>query len=202
MKSPDYAVLKLGPKESNQLAYPNHDRANDIFGMWMSGATEDEIALFIDLPIDEVKKDLMYVNTRLSVREIINHNNNRDRILLQRQNSESFRELMKSTLSTPAAAFLAAGLTPAGILKEYREATGMVQKAEPLLQINTQINNQPSSSGGQIQSAEDVIRRVLNQINSDDQQAQGSQEIIDAEVCDQDAVDSVGDEKDRTPEPE
>ena len=199
MKTPEYSLAKLAPQESNALAYPNHDRANDLYGLYMTGYTEDEISVFTGLDIVEVKKDLMYVNTKLSVRQIIQHNNDRARILLQRENSLNFQNLMKDSLSTPAAALIAAGLSPASVLKEYREATGMVQKAEPLLQINTQINNQPTASSGGIQSTEDVIRRVLNQIN---QSVPASPEIIDAEVSDQEDLDGSDYDTDRDPEPE
>jgi hypothetical protein len=195
-KTPEYALAKLAPPESNALAYPNHDRANDIYSMWMTGYTEDEISDFMSLDATEVKKDLMYVNTKLSVRQIISHNNDRERIILQRKNSESFRELMRQSLETPAAVLLAAGISPAGILKEYREATGMVQKAEPLLQINTQINQGASTPNGGIQSAEDVIRRVLNQINSADQE---NPVEIDAEVVDPGGQPNPGDETDLIP---
>ena len=106
---------------------------------------------------------------------------------------------MKDSLSTPAAALIAAGLSPASVLKEYREATGMVQKAEPLLQINTQINNQPTASSGGIQSTEDVIRRVLNQIN---QAVPESPAIIDVEDSDQEDLENTDYDTDRTPDSE
>jgi hypothetical protein len=181
MKTPEYALARLAPPESNALAYPYHDRANDVYGMWLTGYTEDEIANFTSLSVEDIKKDLMYVNTKLSPRQIISHNNERERIMLQRENSEGFRKMMKDSLNTPVQALLDVGLSPASVLKEYREATGMVQKAEPLLQINTQIN-QSQATTGSIQSAEDVIRRVLNQIDSD---SQANQEVIDAEYEDQ-----------------
>ena len=199
MKTPEYSLAKLAPQESNALAYPNHDRANDLYGLYMTGYTEDEISVFTGLDIVEVKKDLMYVNTKLSVRQIIQHNNDRARILLQRENSLNFQNLMKDSLSTPAAALIAAGLSPASVLKEYREATGMVQKAEPLLQINTQINNQPTASSGGIQSTEDVIRRVLNQIN---QAVPESPAIIDVEDSDQEDLENTDYDTDRTPDSE
>lgn len=198
-KTNEFSLAQLSPKESNALAYPNHDRANDLYGFFMTGYTEDEIALFMGMDVSEVQKDLMYVNTKLSVRQIIQHNNDRSRILLQRENSLNFQNLMKDSLSTSAETLIAAGLSPASILKEYREATGMVQKAEPLLQINTQINNQPTASSGGIQSTEDVIRRVLNQIN---QSVPESPEIIDAEVSDQEDLDDSDYDTDRDPEPE
>lgn len=198
-KAPEYSLIKLAPPGSNPLAYPNHDRANDLYSMWMTGYTEDEIAEFISLDVSEVKKDLMYVNTKLTARQIIAHNNDRNRILLQRKDSESFRKMMSDSLSAPVEALLAAGLSPASILKEFREATGMVQKAEPLLQINTQINNSPAPSGG-LTSAEDIIRRVLGQINQGSSSTRSEPESndpgepIDAEVVEQDPEDQIPDD--------
>lgn len=195
-EAPGYAVAKLAPPDSNALAYPNHDRANDIYSMWMSGYTEDEIADFISLDVAEVKKDLMYVNTKLTTRAIISHNNDRQRIMLQREESEAFRKMIKDSLAQPVVSLLAAGISPAGILKEYREATGMVQKAEPLLQINTQINNSTSPAGG-ITSAEDVIRRVLNQINLDQSaHTPEPQDYQDAEIVGSDS------DTDQIPDPD
>jgi hypothetical protein len=201
-KAPEYALAKLAPPESNALAYPNHDRANDVYSMWMSGYTEDEVADFVQVDVAEVKKDLMYINTKLTTRQIISHNNDRSRIMLQRNESEAFRAMMHGALSVSVGNLLAAGISPAGILKEFREATGMVQKAEPLLQINTQINNTPASTGG-ITSAEDVIRRVLNQIDQENppDPDQGP-EIVDAEVVDPEDQSSPDDETDHVPEPE
>lgn len=45
-------------------------------------------------------------------------------------------------------------------MKEYREATGMVAKPEPLPQVNMQQNFSGNSSAGRhgISSAEDLIR--------------------------------------------
>lgn len=165
----------------------------------MSGYTEDEVAGFLSVDVEEVKKDLMYVNHKLTTRQVISHNNDRNRIMLQRSESESFRQMMKDSLSQPVGALLAAGISPAGILKEFREATGMVQKAEPLLQINTQINTQTTTSGG-ITSAEDVIRRVLSQINQETPPAPDSDEAIDAEVVDPEDQPNSGDETDHVPE--
>jgi DNA-binding CsgD family transcriptional regulator len=190
-KADEHALAKLAHPESNALAYPFHDRANDLYGMWMTGYTEDEISLFMGISVDEVKKDLMYVNTRLSTNQIIKHNNDRTRILLQRNESEAFREMMKDSLSQSVEKMINVGLSPASILKEFREATGMVQKAEPLLQINTQVNTTRSVGGG-VTSAEDIIRRVLNEINQETLDPVDSSELhlVDPPVIDAEVVDS------------
>lgn len=197
-KAPEYSLAKLAPPECTALGYPNHDRANDVYGMWMAGYTEDEVSAFMSLDIEEVKKDLMYVNTRLATRQIIHHNNERQRILLQRQNSEDFRRLMQESLQMPASVMINNGLSPAGILKEYREAVGLVQRAEPLIQVNTQVNNPGTAVSGGITSAEDVIRRVLKEISQGETgpiESPSEAETVDAEVLD-------GNDEDRVPDPD
>jgi hypothetical protein len=212
-KASEYAVAKLVPPESNSLAYPFHDRANEVYGLWMSGYVEEEIAEFFSLEVVDVKKDLIYVNHKLAVRQIIQHNNDRQRIVLQREQSEAFRKMMKDSLGQSVQALLSAGISPAGILKEFREATGMVQKAEPLLQINTQINSDGSGTArggggnGGITSAEDVIRRVLNQINqeappSQDIEKDGKETVIDAEVVDPEGQSPSDADMDQIPDPD
>ena len=193
-KAPEFHIAKLAPPESNALAYPHHDRSNDLYSMWMSGFCQEEIASFAGISVEDVDKDLMYVSTRLPVRTIIQHNNDRSRILLQRNQSESFRNMMRDSLAQPVSSLLAAGISPAGILKEFREATGMVQKAEPLLQINTQnISNSGSAGTGGVTSTEDIIRRVLGEINQDalaqtTSTDPESDQVIDVETPDEDHI--------------
>ncbi len=182
-KAPEYLIPKIAPDQSVALDYPFHDRAQQLYNQWISGFTEDEIALFHQLPLEEVKRDLMYVQTKIPVRQIIAHNNDRNRIMVQREQSESFRRLFKESLELSAAQLVANGLSPAGILKEFREATGMVQKAEPLIQVNSQqnfIGGGASGSNG-VTSAEDVIRKVLDRINQNALPEPGP-EVIDVEA--------------------
>jgi len=194
------ALMKL-PQETTDLAnYEFHDRATEVYNHWMSGFTEDEIASFHNLKPDEVKKDLMYVQTRLPVRSIISHHNDRNRILVQREKSQDFRKLLGDTLKMGAEAILAAGVSPAGILKEFREATGMVQRAEPLIQVNTQQNFGSASptNGRGINSTEDVIRKVLDRINhnalASNAPVQEAEIVSDAEPQEGDQEDQVPDE--------
>jgi hypothetical protein len=186
-KSSEFLIPKLIPPGGDALEYPTHDRANLLYNMWMSGATEDEIAQFYSLTVEEVKQDLLYVKSRIPIRQIISHNNDRTRILVQREQSESFRKLIGDSLAIPAQSFLVAGISPTGVLKEYRESVGMVQKAEPLIQVNTQQNflgGGPSGKNG-VFSAEDVIRKVLDRINQNENPPE-EDSVIEAQIVTED----------------
>lgn len=112
--------------------------------------------------------DIQHIQGILPTRTVISQNNDRSRILLQRQQSEDFRRLLGQALKMDAQSFLAAGVSPAGILKEFREATGMIAKAEPMIAIQQNINT-VSHAGGGIRSAEDLIRSVLRNMEDDTQ---------------------------------
>jgi hypothetical protein len=175
-KVPEYHLAKIAPPGSMVSDYQNRERARDTYGTWMSGFTEDEVAKFYGIPVEEIERDIVYIQTTTPTRQIIAHQNDRNRILIQRQESQKFRELLKGALELRAVDFLAAGVSPAGILKEFREATGMTSRAEPLIQINTQQNFSGPPGQGAITSAEDVIRRVLDKID------QNNSPIIDVEA--------------------
>jgi hypothetical protein len=169
-----YAITKQGPEpllHKDRTSYANHDRACRVYSQWLAGYSEEEVADFFGIQPRDVELDIQHVHGILPTRTVIAHNNDRSRLLVQRQQSEEFRRLMHESLSTPASALLAAGISPAGILKEFREATGMVQKAEPLVQVNTQVNNAGGTMGGGITSAEDAIRRVLSAMAEEDSRA-------------------------------
>lgn len=182
-KASEFALAKLTPPGGNALEYPNHDRANEIYSQFISGFTEEEIATFHSLDLEEVNRDLMYVQTRIPVRQIISQNNDRTRILVQREHSENFRRLIGESLALPAGEFLKAGVSPTGVLKEFRETTGLVQKAEPLIQVNTQQNFLGGGASGQngISSAEDVIRKVLDRINQNENPPE-EERVIEAQI--------------------
>jgi hypothetical protein len=135
----------------------------------LAGYTEEEVAKFFGIEPRDVELDVQHIHGVLATRTVIAHNNDRSRLLVQRQQSEEFRRLMGEALKTSATDYLNSGISPAGILKEFREATGMVQKAEPMVQVNTQINTGNTQG---ITSVEDLIRRVLaNRANEERQVA-------------------------------
>jgi hypothetical protein len=165
-----YSIVKEGPEpllHKDRTAYPNHDRACRVYSQWLAGYSEEEVADFFGIQPRDVELDVQHIHGILPTRTVISHNNDRGRLLVQRQQSEEFRRLMGEALKTSATDYLSAGVSPAGILKEFREATGMVQKAEPLVQVNTQIN---TGNIHGITSAEDAIRKVLAAMAEEERQ--------------------------------
>jgi hypothetical protein len=173
------AIAKIGPG-STALEYLTHDRAVDIYNSWAVGFSEGELAKFYGVEVEEVKRDMAHIMSTMSPRLIIHDRNNRLRIVLQREYDKDFENLMSGSLKMGADQYIAAGISPAGVLKEYREATGMVQKAEPLIQVNTQINNPANAGigGKKIRCAEDMIRMVLAETTKTNKT---DENIIDAE---------------------
>jgi hypothetical protein len=190
-KATGFAIIKTTPPGGKIDKYQFHDRANEVFAAWMSGATEDECSQYFGITLEDVNNDLLHVKIALPVRLIISYNNDRNRILIQRQSSEDYRKLISDSLKTPAATYLAAGVSPAGIGREFREATGLVQKAEPLINVQTINAGNQTTSKSPIQSAEDIVRLVLGQINEQETPTPPTKEeegVIDAEFVDEDKV--------------
>lgn len=181
-----YSIIKQGPEpllHKDRTAYPNHERACRVYSQWVAGYSEEEIADFFGIQPRDVELDVQHISGILPTRTVIAHNNDRSRLLVQRQQSEEFRRLMGEALKTPANDYLSAGISPAGILKEFREAVGQVQKAEPLVQVNTQQNFVGSGPAGslRISSAEDVIRLVL--AKQAEQESKAESVTSDKEPC-------------------
>jgi len=159
----------------DRKAYPEHQRACRVYSQFLAGFTEEEIASFFSIPVRAVELDLQHVAGLLPSRVLVAQWNDRARLLLQRSESERYRRLMGEALSVQATDYLKAGISPASALREFREATGLVSKPEPLLQINTQANIIGGNAGINAQgitSAEDLIRRVL------DRMAQNGQAVL------------------------
>jgi len=165
-KIPDeYLIQKLAPVEANVEGYAQHERALRTYNAYLAGYTEDEIAAAYGIKVAEVKRDIMHVQASLPPRTLIQHHNERTRILVQREYSENFRKLLGRALELPPTQYLTSGVNPSGILKEYREATGMTSR-EPLIAIQQNINQSGGSGGPSVMSAvttEDIIRRVLDE---------------------------------------
>ena len=169
-----WAIIKssVASEGAQALDYENHDRACELYSHYMSGYTEEEIVSFFNLEVEEVRKDLQHIKSTLPVRTLIAHENDRQRIIVQRNNGIVYEKLLSRSLNMEPLDFLKMGISPAGILREYREATGMTQRPEPLIQVNTQQNflNGSRANGQGLTSAEDVIRRVLEQMDLQEQQ--------------------------------
>jgi hypothetical protein len=159
-----WAITKAGPEpllRRDRTEYEHHARAQKTYSQWMSGFSEQEIADFFQIEVEDVLRDVQHCHQILPVRTVLAHLNDRNRILIQRAEGEKYRRLLSESLSTPVEDYLQSGVSPVGTLKEYREATGMVTKAEPMIQVNTQINSNTGNGNG-ITSAEDAIRRALS----------------------------------------
>lgn len=145
--------------------YKNSQRAAKVYSHYLSGFAEDEIAYFFKISETEVKLDLQYVQSGMSPRAIIAHNNDRARILVQREQSDKYRRLLKDSLAKPVDEWLASGISPVGVMKEYRESVGMVQRPEGMsINFNRQTNNTAnvfSGNGTPIRGVEDIIRGIL-----------------------------------------
>jgi len=168
MKAPGTALIQFATQESKDLEYPEANRAHKVYASWMSGYTPEEIAKSKGLEVEQVEKDLEYVSQSLPVRTLIAHGNDRSRILLQREQSDDFRRLMKESLEKTATDYIKEGLSPAGALREFREAVGMVEKPGTFVTLNQAFVspgsvNSPIGSGAP-RSAEDLIRKVLKRI--------------------------------------
>lgn len=168
----DWAVVKnIASPPVVHTDYPEHDRAKGTYGQWLSGFTEEEIAKFHGTDVAEIERDVQHIQSTLTQRMVITHNNDRNRILIQRQQAESYQRLLGEALEVPAQQYVAAGITPAGPMKEYREAVGMTERPGGIaLHVSTEVNVQNAG----LSSSEDVLRTVMKKMKAE-------QEPIDIE---------------------
>jgi hypothetical protein len=138
--------------------------AAKCYNMFVGGYSEEEVAVYFEVPVNIVERAIQHTRSCLSGRTIIAHNNDRLRILVQRSESEKYRKLLGDALSINAEDFLKAGIAPAGTLKEFREAVGMTEKPGGIgisLTQNTMIARKTVWNGMQIRSPEDLVRAVI-----------------------------------------
>jgi hypothetical protein len=129
------------------------------YNMFIAGYTEEEVAHHMGVRVEVVERAIEHTRSCLSSRTIISHNNDRQRILLQRAESDKYRKLLGDALNISAKDYLAAGITPAGTLREYRQAVGMEEKPGNMSISVTQ--NSAISVRPEVRSSEDVLRRVI-----------------------------------------
>lgn len=179
-------------KRSGNDIYPQHDRAVVTYNHYISGFTEEEILEFLratgeECELADIVRDIQHIKTLHPTRVLIAHENDRNRLLIQRTEGRQYRRLLAEALAMKAEAFVAAGMSPTTPLKEFREAVGMTEKPGA---INVSVNQQNLNlSGGErnnsgVRSSEDLLRSVMDRMKAN--QAQISQEaastVIDAEV--------------------
>ena len=158
-----WAIKKDGPRpllNRGKTEYPHHKRAARVYSQWLSGYSEEEIATFFELTVDEVERDIQHTSSLLSQRTVIAHHNDRNRILTQRAEGARYRKLLRDALATPVEDYLEAGIAPGGVLKEYREAVGMTEKPGG---IRVNIANTVSSRG--VSCSEDLLRLAISKLD-------------------------------------
>jgi len=147
------------------------DRAYKCHSHWMVGFEPDEIAAYFDITEDEVKRDLQHVQANMTPAAVTKMFNDRQRIRIQRDQSYNYEKLLKDSLNKGPDDYIDKGMNPSGILREYREATGLTERGAGIniaFNKNTQINN-PGAPPGRIdntsgvKSMEDVVRLVIEQ---------------------------------------
>ena len=189
VKSDVPPLIKRGAKDD----YPEHDRAVKVYNHYISGSIPEEIVAFlnkigIDCDVTDIECDLQHIKSLHPTKVIIAHENDRNRLLLQRTEGEQYRRLIGEALKLQAVQYLAAGISPTGPLKEYREAVGMTEKPGS---FNLAINQQSLNIGGGearqqsgIRSSEDLLRSVMDKMNAANAQNQipPEGEIINAEA--------------------
>jgi len=153
-------MTKVGPRplvRRIKSDYPHHKRATRVYGHWLSGYVESEIAGFFGISEAEVERDVQHVQAMLSPKVIIAQHNDRARILLQRAQSENYRRLLGQALEMAAEDYLRAGLTPATVLREYREAVGMQERPAPQ---SVNVTTCLTGNAALPRSPEEIIRHV------------------------------------------
>ena len=166
---------------SQKTDYPNHERASKAYTIYISGYTQEEIAKFLGCSLEDVEADITHMHSVVNTPTIIRHENDRNRILIQRTEGERYRKMLAQTLSIPAEQYLAAGITPVGPMKEFREAVGMVVKPDAVGVHVSQTQVNVSGGGSTISSSEDLLRSVMAKLKTN---YDSSQEPIDVEVVD------------------
>jgi hypothetical protein len=172
-KRNDWLSAKIGAP-IRQADYEFADRAIQVHSHWVVGYDEPEIAAFFHLTELEVAQDLQWVRSRMTPRQINVMDNDRDRIKLHRVHSREYSRLLEESLKTTAKEYIAAGMSPVGPMKEYRQAVGMEEKPGGLaISFNNTKNTAniiaPSSGvspanlggGGKIRSFEDLVRSII-----------------------------------------
>lgn len=152
--------------------YPEAERASKVYTHYITGYAEEEIVKFMnaggaECTVEDIERDIQHIQSLLPTRTLIAHENDRNRLLLQRTEGRQYRRLLSEALSIEAARYLASGVSPTGPLREYREAVGMQEKPGS---INLNVSQQNLSLGAGVASgvtsSEDLLRRVMSRMKS------------------------------------
>ncbi len=81
-----WAFTKTGPQpllRRTGKKYAEHERAQETYSQWLSGFSEEEIARFFDIDVVDVLRDVQHVQQTSPVRTVLEHLNDRNRLLIQ-----------------------------------------------------------------------------------------------------------------------
>ena len=170
--------------------YPEIERANKCLSYWMAGYDELEISALLEISEIDVTRDLAYLKTQMSTRQNIAIANDRQRILIQKQEAANYSAMLRGALTKGVDGWLAAGLSPVPAMKEYRQAVGLEEKPGGVAinltkQSATFIGNAgqipPQNLGGhgKITCFEDLVRMIIKADPSC-----GLQPVIDTDAQD------------------
>lgn len=173
---------------SRKGKYPAAERAAVVYLHYQTGYSEAEIASFQGVDEATIRADIAYMQSTFPPRILVAHGNDRLRLVVQKAQSAQYQELLRQTLQIPAEEFLAAGVSPTGALREYREAVGMTEKPGAIaVQVNQQVN-----LSAQFSSAEDVLRKVMLNLEKPAAIETSAVEVTSAEPPDPEPVAAVG----------
>ena len=152
--------------------YPEIERANKCLSYWMAGYDELEISTLLELGEIEVARDLAYLKTQMSTRQLIAISNDRQRILIQKKEADNYSSILNGALTKSVDHWLAAGLSPVPAMKEYRQAVGLEEKpggvAINLTKQSATFFNAPGQTPvqnlgghGKVTCFEDLVRMII-----------------------------------------
>jgi hypothetical protein len=168
----DWLATKIDTGEAVKQ-YEFVDRAYKCHSQWMVGFDIDEIAAYFGITEAEVKLDLQHVQGNMTPAAMNRQFNERQRLRIQREQAYSYESLLHDSLKKTPDDYINKGMNPSGILREYREATGLTERGAGV-SINFNRNTQNNigagfPNGGRadngfgVKSMEDLVRLVIDQ---------------------------------------
>jgi hypothetical protein len=172
----EWSITKSGAptniKKIGKDDYAFHERASTVYTHYISGYAEEEIVKFLraggaECTVEDIELDIQHIQSLLPTRTLISHENDRARLLLQRSEGKKYRSLLSEALDIKAAKYISAGMSPAGALKEYREAVGMTEKPGGIsVHVDQRSLHVGAGAANGVSSSEDLLRRVMSKLKA------------------------------------